>query len=324
METIIAATDFSKIALNATKYAAALSAELNLRLMLVHVIEVPLTPLTVPLTSTEFEEIEKSVTEQLNDLKEQLLFYTADKIDIHCEIKYGFVETALESLCKEINPFAVVLGLNSDPSSRNLFLGNTALRVIPYLQHPVLIIPDNAVFSGIRNIAIASDAEQIHENLTVQSIKKWLNSFHVQPDIIHVKTDEKVGLQALTNNIFVYNHFLEFHPRFHSIHNKNVEEGIFGFIEQSKPDLLFVVPGKYSFFKKLFHASHSKQMILHSHLPVLVVPTHKLHTSKKEKETFHKHGYNACDGCDGLCCQNKVEKTPQGDKVHVSKTIADK
>ena len=41
METIIAATDFSKHALNALKYSAVLSAELNAQLLLV-VIEAPI------------------------------------------------------------------------------------------------------------------------------------------------------------------------------------------------------------------------------------------------------------------------------------------
>ncbi len=305
MEKIILATDFSKTALNAAKYAAALSSELNAQLILVHVIEVPLTPLQVPLTAIEFAEIEKVVAGQLDDLIEHLLFYTKTQIDIRTEIKYGFAETALEGLRKENTPLAVVVGIRSHSPSSNFIMGSTALRIVPYIQCPVLIVPDKAVFGGIKSIAIASDSQQINENSTIQSIKKWLTAFGVSPDIVHVNTQEDSSLKNLTGNIFIQNRFAEYSPRFHSIHNKNVEEGIFDFLKQKKPDLLIVVPGKYSFFKKIFHASHSSQLILHSHLPVLAVPAHLNHLSKKEKRKEQSERGKPCSGCDGLCCKDK-------------------
>lgn len=318
MDTIIAATDFSKAALNASKYAAALASELKAQLLLTHVIELPLAPLQVPLTAMEFDEIEKTVTGQLNDLREYLLFYTNHQTEIRTEIKYGFAETALEFLCKENAPIAVVVGLRSNSPSTNFFPGSTAWRIVPYLQCPVLIVPDKAVFSGIKNMTIASDSQQISEIPTIQSIKKWLDFFHVQPDIVHVNTEEDPTLKNLSGNIFLYNRFSEFSPRFHSIHNHHVEEGIFDFIEQKKPDLLIVVPGQYSFFKKLFHASHSKQLILHSGLPVLAVPAHQVYLPKKETKTLHPDGGKGCAGCDGLCCKDKQSSGKKTSHLHTS------
>ncbi|HXB46094.1 MAG TPA: universal stress protein [Puia sp.] len=305
MEKIIVATDFSKTALNAAKYAAALSSELHAQLILVHVIEVPLAPLQVPLTAMEFAEIEKVAAGQLDDLKEHLLFYTKKQIDVRTEIKYGFAETALEALAKEIAPLAVVVGLRGDAPSPNFFMGSTAWRIVPFVQCPVLIIPDKAVFSGIKSIAIASDSQQINENSTIQAIKKWLTAFSVSPDIVHVNTQEDSSMKNITGNIFLYNRFAECSPLFHSIDDKNVEEGIFGFLKQKKPDLLIVVPGKYSFFKKLFHASHSKQLILHSHLPVLAVHALLSHLPKIEKQKEISDSGKRCSGCDGLCCKDK-------------------
>jgi nucleotide-binding universal stress UspA family protein len=236
---------------------------------------------------------------------ESLLFSTNTQIDIRAEIKYGFAETALETLCKENMPLAVVVGIRSHFPATNYFMGSTALRIVHYIQCPVLIIPDKAVFSGIKSIAIASDSQQINENPTIQSIKKWLTAFDVPPDIVHVNTEEDSSLKNLSGNIFLHNRFAEYSPRFHSIQDKNVEKGIFDFLEQRRPDLLIVVPGKYSFFKKLFHASHSKQLILHSHLPVLAVPAHLRHLPKKDKQTDQSDSAKPCSGCDGLCCKDK-------------------
>jgi len=304
METIIVAIDFSKAALNASKYASALAAELKAHLILVHIIEVPLAPLPMPLTASEFEEIEESVNSQLAEIKEQLLFYTNNLITIRTEIKYGFAETSLEDLCKKHMALAIVLGLKSNAQASKFFLGSTALRIIPYLNCPVLIIPEKAVFAGIKNIAIASDSQHISENTTIQSIRDWLNYFHVQPDIVHVNNEEDASLKILSGNIFLHNRFSAFSPRFHSILNVNVEEGIFNFLEQKKTDLLIVVPGKYSFLRKLFHVSHSKQLILHSHLPVLAVPARRIDSIKMRNEASDTHNVKKCPGCDGLCCND--------------------
>lgn len=319
MDTIILATDFSKAALNASKYAAALSAELKAHLIIVHIIEVPLAPLPTPLTAVEFEEIEESVSAQLAEIKEQLLFYTDKQISIVTEIKYGFAETALEDLCKKHTPIAIVVGLRSKASTSKVFLGSTAVRILPYMDCPVLIIPEKAVFAGIKNIAIASDSEQIRENTTIESIKNWLSYFQVQPDIIHVNTEEDASLKTLSGNIFLHNRFSAFNPEFHSIHAKSVEDGIFGFLEQKKPDLLIVVPGKYSFLKNLFHASHSKQLILHSHLPVLAVPSHRTHSLKKGNEIHDSDNTKKCTGCDGLCCKDKQPAEYQATGANILK-----
>jgi len=316
MDTIIAATDFSKPSVNALKYSAALTVELNAQLLLVHVIELPITPLQVPLTATEFEEIEKSVTAQLDELKEQLLFYVSEKITISTEIKYGFVEIELDDLCKKINPLAVVIGLSSRSSSARFFLGNATLRIIPYIQCPVIIIPENAVFSGIKNIAITSDSEHIYANTAAQFINTLLNTFHVQPDIIHVQTKDETIQEVSSDNIFLKKLFSEHNPVLHTINNENVEEGVIDFIREKKPDLLVVTPGKYNFLKKLFRTSNSKQLILNSNLPVINMPSSQLYNGKKEKEIRHEHDKNSCKGCDGLCCQKKQIKENRVNETH--------
>lgn len=317
MDTIIVATDFSKAALNASKYAAALAAELKAHLIMVHIIEVPLAPLPMPLTAVEFEEIEESVSAQLAETKEQLLFYTNNQINIVTEIKYGFAETALEDLYKKCPALAIIVGLRTKAPASKLFLGSTAVRILPYLDCPVLIVPEKAVYAGIKKMTIASDSERIKENTTIESIKNWLSYFHVQPDIVHVSTEEDASLKVLSGNIFLHNRFSAFSPKFHSIDNKNVEDGIFGFLEQKKPDLLIVVPGKYNFLKKLFHASHSKQLILHSHLPVLAVPSHRIRSLKKENEIHDAENAKKCNGCDGLCCKDKqpAESQATGENI---------
>ena len=281
MHTIIAATDFSKAASNATKFAAAIAAELQAKLLLVHALELPFNSNPLPFSTEEFEEISQSAVEQMDKLKSQLLFYTDNKIEVVTELAFGLPETVLTGFCEKTKPFAMVLGLGSDVSKSH-FIGSTVLRLLPQMKCPLLIIPENAVFCGIRNIAIASDSEHVREKGALQSIKDWLKAFQATPSIMHVSNESEDGFVKASGDIFLYNHLKEFNPFFYSVNNKNIEEGIFGLFKEKKPDFLIVIPGKYHFFKTLFHESHSKKLILHSNLPVLALPSDLQYQASEE------------------------------------------
>jgi hypothetical protein len=209
----------------------------------------------------------------------------------------------------------VVVGLSEHAAAR-LFLGHTALRIVQYIEYPVLIIPEKAVFSGIKNIVIASDLEHIRETTAIEFIRNWLGLFHLSPYVLHVCTNGDLKENTIDSNITLAKDLAEFKPKFHSLYNKNMEDGIFNFLEQKKSDLLLVVPGKYSFFKELFHTSHTKQLILHSHLPVLAVPSYRFRGLKGEKQVNGEHHSKPCNGCDGLCCSKDQRLENQIDEAH--------
>jgi nucleotide-binding universal stress UspA family protein len=271
MDTLIAATDFSKAALNASKFAAAIAAELGAKLLIVNVLELPLNPVPIPLNSVELDEVEKAAAERMEKLKAQLLFYTDNKIEVTTELGYGFLENVLDQYGEKFSPLAMVFGLSSN-ASKLPFIGSTTLRILPSFRFPVLVVPERAAFCGIHNIAIASGAEHIGESQTLDIIKVWLKKFNVAPDIIHVNNSKDSILESMAENVFLYNQLKEFTPGFCSITNENIEDGVFALMKEKKSDLLMVLPGKYSFLQKLFHASHTKKLILHSSLPVLAVP----------------------------------------------------
>ncbi len=81
-------------------------------------------------TGTAYKILEENANLEMGHLKDQLLFYTGNQVFIRTEIKYGFTETALDGLCRELNPFAVVLGLKNTSPDAKTFLGSTVLKVV--------------------------------------------------------------------------------------------------------------------------------------------------------------------------------------------------
>ncbi len=270
MKPIIVATDFSPASQNAANYAADIAMFLRTDLILVHVIEIPATPFQVPMTEFEYNEIESIERSNMDDLQKKLIARTKNKINIHSEIQYGTVEFEIEKLSYRKKPFAIIMGFKNNNAKR-FFMGSNMLKLIHHSLYPVLIVPEDVSFKKIKSIAIASDLDSEEKDISLLFTKEWLNAFGVSPDIIHVRKEENGqseiggGIKTLQDNL------AEFSPKFYFRYEKGVDEGINSFIAENKPDLLIVIPENHGFLESLFRKSNSKQIILHSQVPVLSV-----------------------------------------------------
>src|SRR5688572_11398144 len=87
MKTIIAATDFSPVSINAVNYAADMAAILGASLTLFHVYPIPMAVSEVPVITYRLEQLESDAHRQIKLLKEALLDRTGGRVIIHNEVK---------------------------------------------------------------------------------------------------------------------------------------------------------------------------------------------------------------------------------------------
>src|SRR4030095_7825706 len=214
MKTIIAPTDFSPISLNAVNYAADMAVAINAELLLLHVVQIPVTVIEVPLTEMEYEEMTEDTSEQLCKLADRLSMRTKDKINIHIKSMVGSVEHELKQICKLKEPFVVVMGTKGAGAAERFFMGSKTLHAVNHLNYPVLVVPQNASFRGIKKIALASDLKEI-EIASTKFFEEWLTNFHATLDIINVSESENINADAVSGSISLQNLLREFHPHFH-------------------------------------------------------------------------------------------------------------
>ena len=65
MRTIVAPTDFSSVSINALNYAADLAAAIEADLILLHVVQIPITVSEIPFTSVDYEKITEEAEHEL-------------------------------------------------------------------------------------------------------------------------------------------------------------------------------------------------------------------------------------------------------------------
>ncbi|MBS1935150.1 MAG: universal stress protein [Bacteroidetes bacterium] len=302
MKPIIIATDFSAASQNAARYAADMAVTVQSEIILVHVYEIPISSFQVPISEIEFTALEDDAKANLADLKKGLEARTNGKINISTQLLYGTVQTELEKFLQSKSPFAVVAGSKTQTNLERFVVGSNVTRLMHHLRFPVLMVPEHLAFKGIHRIAIASDLSSTSENSCIGFIKKWLNVFHVSPDIIHFAPLEHPKYNTAAGIAFLKNTLAAFEPSFHFISNRDIEEGINDFLSSHKTDLLIVMPGKHGFWESLLNKSFSKELIVHASLPVLSV------LQNDQVNGTHKHYDHSCKKCDGNCKSNKEMK----------------
>jgi nucleotide-binding universal stress UspA family protein len=274
MKTLIAPTDFSPAATNAVNYAADMAIATDANLHLVHMYQLPIAITEVPLSLQSVDELREAAEERLITLQQNIERITSGKIQVTSEARLGFVVDELTEICKEKDPFAVILGTEGHSAIERMMFGNTTIAAIRNLTWPVLCIPKGAEYgTGIHKIGLATDLEKVEETIPFEIITSIVKTFDAELHILNVEThrSKEPVAEALEQTVTLGTAIRELNPQFHFIENEDVEDGIEEFSEKNNLDLVILVPRKHSLTERLFKKSSTKQLVRESHIPVMTV-----------------------------------------------------
>jgi nucleotide-binding universal stress UspA family protein len=271
MKKIIAAVDFSPASKNAAYYAADLAVQINADLLLVNVVEIPVGIGEMPGTAYVLDNMIADSEKELQTLSAELAEHANNKIKITSSTSMGPVTHALHELAKKENAFCIVIGTDSMTAAEHLLVKNHALAAAHSVTTPVLIVPPQTSFKGIRTVVLASDLRGYENIITLQILKNWLRSFKVKLDVLNVVQGGQAVPENVTGSRTLLNELFEFNPEYHFIDNNKVNQGVEDYVDRNHSDLLVTMPGRRSFFNGLFHKSDSKQLIREPHVPVLSI-----------------------------------------------------
>ena len=271
MKTILLATDFSGAAQNAANYAADMALVINADLLLVHIYEIPVSYGEMPVPVNDeviMENAEKNITE----LKEQLSRKTGGKLHIATEVTTGvFFFHELKSVCERIKPYAVVMGSHGTTAAERLFFGSQTVYAMKYLVWPLVSVPPEAAFSAVKKIGLACDFENVLNTTLLDEIKMLVSDFNAELHVINTGKEQVPDPDVAFELGLLDDMLNPLKPDYHFITSENTDEGIMNFAEENDIDLLVVLPKRHGLLHKLIHKSHTKQMVLYSHVPVMAL-----------------------------------------------------
>ena len=270
MKKILVSTDFSKVAGNAVNYAADMALYINAELVLLHVVQTPVGFSDLPIVMG-LEDMMRNAEKDMQNLKEELVLKTKDKINIETEVGMGGFFEELKMVCKRVKPYAVVMGSQGKTAVEHLMFGSHAVHTVKNLAWRVITVPPEAGFTAVKKIGLASDLTAVVETTPFEEIKMLVQDFNAELHILNTGKKEVFDADIVFESGLMQEMTMALKPTFHFIDHENIDEGIMDFAEKNQIDLLIVMPHRHNLLAGIFHKSHTKQLVLHSHVPVMSI-----------------------------------------------------
>jgi nucleotide-binding universal stress UspA family protein len=266
MKTILAPIDFSASSKNAARYAADLALSIAAELTLFHVLQVPAVGSQTSTAKQVFEEMQASTLERLNDLKKSLSPRVPDKTNVLLDTGPGTVVSRISEYCRKKGPFIVVMGINRNSVSQNI-PESVSLDAVNHTLYPLIIVPENVRFQPIHKIGLALDKTFIPP-FPFEYLKKLQYSFSAKIDVLYVSSEKK-KVPDSERIKYLKIELGDIKPDFHFISTNDLEEGMSKLLEETKVNLLLLIPKFHQFFE--FHKSQSRKLILNCPVPVMTI-----------------------------------------------------
>ena len=271
MKNILVPIDFSEASANAAKYAVALAKTFGAEVVLINATAPSMIvndSSFAPLMITQAEIVENN-RRLMNEEVKTLSGEYPSKITGFVE--QGFPAEVIDAFAKAKHAELIVMGMKGRGRSEAVF-GSITTTTIRKSTFPVLVIPEKATYSTIRNITFASDFDaEIQMNSytvlleLVKNFNAYVNILHVQKRDTSMNTDEAIGKMSASVAFSGLNH------RFYTISERNVEEGINKFIEENPTEVLAMVAHSHSLFRRVFGKVHTRAMSYQTTIPLLVL-----------------------------------------------------
>jgi len=271
MKTIIVATDFSAISINAAYYAVDMAAAIKAQVLLMHAVSIPLMVAEAPMPAETFETMLDDANDELQKLQEKLNIYSNHKVPITRRAMLGTLLNEIEDIANDLDVFAIAMGIQGAGETNRVLFGSNTINMMRNMAYPIIIVPANASFKGIKNIGLACDLKDVTETIPVDVITNIVSLFNSSFHIFSVSKPDEADASILPESISLQNQFMKLRPKMHLVTNENIETGIFESAEKEKIDLLMIVPKEHGLIYSLFHRSISKAIVTHPHIPMLAI-----------------------------------------------------
>lgn len=257
MHRVIVPVDFSETSLNAARYTAQmLAGKDNALAVLYHNYESP-------------DDHDVSLNYQ-ESLKKEFLKAGVKSVQTESEMGGDLIEN-ISRLAHTIRASLIVMGITGKSAIRAAMFGSNTLKLIDRNLYPVMIIPPDAHYKGIKNVAFASDFKNVEEatpaallDSALDLFKPQLHIFHVNKDISVSESPEVTGQKALFEQMFK-----KYDTRFHFLVKNDFYSAVDGFIKDYNIDVMITIPKHQSNSMSLFKTTHTKRLAYHSHIPIL-------------------------------------------------------
>ncbi len=274
MHTIIVPTDFSDTSKNAARFAVKAAAQVtDAHILLYNVYEKGSAGSDGTPLQDETNAEETIIKTALENIKQELLGLAAGvKITCIIEEDTSFINS-LERLARYQKADLIIMGITGSSTLEQIFIGSNALRMVEKNVCPVMIVPPDAQFKGIKNVALATDLKNVAKTTPVRPLHSVLDLFNPTVHVVNIDSDHFVEVtEAYKKERAKMEAILHAYKReFYFIRLFDFVEAISQFAIDKNIDIIITVRRSNSFLSGIFKSSHTKKLAYHSSVPIVAI-----------------------------------------------------
>lgn len=265
---ILIPTDFSELSKVAIKYSVELSKDVDIQLILLHVIDTN-APSRARIGSHKLQEAIKTSSE--NSMKELIGSIKKDNshnIDISYEITSGSsIEKYVEIFALKNNIDMICIGTKGASGLKKILFGSNAAGIIQNSSIPVLTIPEFARYKGIGNIVYSSDLYNLDKEIDLiipfaKLMDSWIHILHIDKD------NERFDGDLHQKELSLRKDFSYQKIKFIELKSSSVIQGINNFVADVDADMVIMFTHHTNFLEKVFQKSVTQNTAFQTRIPL--------------------------------------------------------
>lgn len=243
MKTILIPVDFSETSRNAASFALAMAAEIeDSKVIFYHVYNKVVagddgTPL-----QNDSDSRRNVMNLALQNLGKELSPGT--EIGIVAE-EGGNLTDSITRYVRHNGADLIVMGLTGATRLEQILMGSNALNTALEAVCPVLIVPADAKYTGIKNVLFATTMKDVKASTPIRQLRGLLSFFKANLHIVNVDSEHYVELTAeyKKERADMLEMLEDFKPEFYFIRIIDFVDAINTFATTKNIDLIITLPG---------------------------------------------------------------------------------
>jgi nucleotide-binding universal stress UspA family protein len=211
---------------------------------------------------------------KLEDIKNRLkpLVKTGVEISTHLNRSHLLRAVIENTISKNVD--VVILGIKGNSSVDDTQIGSHVIKISKASPVPVIVVPTNYHFEGVKRIVVACDFNRVHETIPLAGLQRLLSKKHYELLVVNIDKEAKhkdKDPERMAEETVLHALLKEFKPKYYYIQTPDVINGILQFAAEKDAQLVIALPHRYSFLQALLHDSVSQQLTEAAAMPVLLL-----------------------------------------------------
>ncbi|MEM9548963.1 MAG: universal stress protein [Bacteroidota bacterium] len=271
MDKIIVPVDFSDVSTNAFMYGHRLATDLGAVVKALHVY-LPTSKELYESTVVEVDFVEMRrglLTNFVNEFDKDWAGDIMTTSIIDGEFRTGFPGEEILDSIEDNAAEMVIMGSTGDSGAIKKWFGSVSTKIMNEASCPVLLIPEKARYTGVNNILYAYDDIELDKTL-IDQLAEFSLKLDATLHFVHVDDKEQPNPGYYLKELF-QDKFPDHKIEISSMYNPEITAAIEEYSKLNSIDIIAIGTRNRPFFDRIFHKSMTREMAMHSELPILIL-----------------------------------------------------